>query len=99
MCGDDQSVGVNSKGCNIGHALTIGFCEEVDTFTVAALDVITAFAVPNVSGFSQSRQFDCRLVALRVAPSGWSLSLVRIGSGLRSQPFRPSTEELHRNRQ
>ncbi len=28
----------------------------MDTFTVAALDVITAFAVPNVSGFSQSRR-------------------------------------------
>ncbi len=40
----------NRKGCDIGYAPAISSCEEansVDTCTVAALDAITAFAVPN----------------------------------------------------
>ena len=40
----------NGKGCDIGYALAASFCEEadsVDACTVTALDVITAFAVPD----------------------------------------------------
>jgi hypothetical protein len=38
------------KGCDIGYALAARSCEGadcVDACTVTALDVITAFAVPN----------------------------------------------------
>ena len=38
------------KGCDIGYALATRSCEgadSVDACTVTALDVITAFAVPN----------------------------------------------------
>ena len=47
----------NGKGCDIGYVLATSSCEEansVDTCTVAALDVITAFAVPNPNYSSQS---------------------------------------------
>jgi hypothetical protein len=49
--------GKNGKGCDIGYAPEISSCEEanhVDTCTVTALDVITAFAVPNPNYSSQS---------------------------------------------
>ena len=39
----------NSKGCDIGYALTANSCEgvsDVDACTVTALDATTAFAVP-----------------------------------------------------
>ena len=52
--------------------------------TVAAFDVITAFAVPNLSDFSQNRRV---LVASWVAPLGWSLSLLRIDCYVGHQPF------------
>jgi hypothetical protein len=47
----------NVKGCDIGYAPATSSCEEanrVDARTVAALDVITAFAVPNPNYPSQS---------------------------------------------
>src|ERR1700744_119070 len=40
----------NGKGCDIGYALAASSCEEapsVDACTVTALDVTTAFAVPD----------------------------------------------------
>ena len=43
----------NGKGCDIGYALTVCSRERaysVDARTVAALEVITAFAVPNPNG-------------------------------------------------
>jgi hypothetical protein len=55
------------KGCDIGYALAIGSCEgvnSVDACTVTALDVITAFAVPNPSCTSQCPLVFSGLVAL-----------------------------------
>ena len=49
--------GRNGKGCDIGYALAAGSCEgttSVETRTVTAHDVTTAFAVPNPSYSSQS---------------------------------------------
>jgi hypothetical protein len=51
----------------------------VDTCTVAALDVITAFAVPYPNCSSQSQSVYSGLVALQVTLSSESLSLLRIG--------------------
>jgi len=50
----------NRKGCDIGCVLAASSCEgtnSVDTRTVTALDVITAFAVPNPSYTSQRSWF------------------------------------------
>ena len=50
----------NEKGCDIGYALATDSCEgtdSVDARTVTALDVSTAFAVPNPNASSQSRRF------------------------------------------
>ena len=72
----------NRKGCDIGYAPAICSCERansVDTCTVAALDAITAFAVPNPSSSSQSQLVFSGLVALQVALSSRSLSLLRTG--------------------
>jgi|SRR5579864_2268650 len=72
----------NGKGCDIGYAPATSFCEEansVDTCTVAALDVITAFAVPNPNGPSQDSSVFSGLDALQVALSGLSPSLLRTG--------------------
>jgi len=72
----------NRKGCDIGYALAISSCEEANSMeacTIAALDVITAFAVPNPNGSSQSQSVFSGLVALGVAPSSGSPSLLRTG--------------------
>jgi hypothetical protein len=72
----------NRKGCDIGYAPVIRSCEEannVDTCTVTALDVITAFAVPNPNHSSQSQSVFSGLAALKVTLSGRSLSLLRTG--------------------
>ena len=61
----------NRKGCDIGYAPAICSCEEansVDTCTVAALDAITAFAVPNPNCSSQSQSVFSGPVALQVTP-------------------------------
>ena len=50
----------NGKGCDIGYAPAVCSCERansVDACTVAALDAITAFAVPNPNYYSQSSRF------------------------------------------
>ena len=58
----------------------------MDACTVAALDVITAFAVPNPNCSSQSQSDFSGLVALQVAPASRSLSLLRTGKIL----FKPT---------
>jgi hypothetical protein len=65
-------------------------CERahsVDTRTVAALDAITAFTVPNPSFSSQSQPVFSGLVALQVALRGRSLSLLRSGKFYFANPF------------
>ena len=50
----------NAKGCDIGYALAAHSGEggdDVDACTAAALDAISAFAISNPNGFSQSRRF------------------------------------------
>jgi hypothetical protein len=72
----------NGKGCDIGYAPATSSCEEansVDTCTVAALDAITAFAVPNPNCSSQSQSVFSGLGALRIASVSRSLSLLRTG--------------------
>ncbi len=69
-------------------------CERafsVDTCTVAALDAITAFAIPNPSSSSQSQPVFSGLVALQVTLLSRSLSLLRTGKVLFRQFFQPST--------
>jgi hypothetical protein len=65
-------------------------CERaysVDPCTVAALDAITAFAVPNPSFPSQSQPVFSGLFALQVAPPSRSLSLLRTGKAYFANPF------------
>jgi hypothetical protein len=50
----------------------------VDACTVAAFDVITAFAVPNPNCPSQDQSVFSGLDAVQVALTGLSLSLLRI---------------------
>ena len=79
----------NRKGRDIGYALATSSCEEansVDACTVTALDVITAFAVPNPNCPSQDRSVFSGLVALRVTPVSRSPSLLRTGKIL----FKPT---------
>jgi hypothetical protein len=85
----DECAGIG-KGCDIGYALVISSCEEansVDACTVAALDAITAFAVPNPNCSSQSQSVFSGLVVLRVTPANRSLSLLRTGQFYLCQPF------------
>src|SRR5499433_3003939 len=75
----------NRKGRDCGYALATSSCEEansVDVCTVTTLDVITAFAVPNLNCSSQSQSIFSGLAAFRVAPSGVSPSLLRTGNVL-----------------
>src|ERR1700756_620618 len=60
----------NRKGRDIGYVPAICSCEgaySVDPCTVAALDAIAAFAVPNPGSSSQSQPVFSGLVALQVA--------------------------------
>jgi hypothetical protein len=86
----------NRKGCDIGYAPAICSCERansVDTRTVAALDAITAFAVPNPNCSSQKQSVFSGLVAHQVALSSRSLSLLRTGKVYFRQSFQPSTRD------
>jgi hypothetical protein len=61
----------NRKDRDIGYVLAANSCEgvnNVETCTIAVLDVITAFAVPNPSFSSQRLPVFSGLAALRVAP-------------------------------
>ena len=82
------------KGRDIGYAPVVSSCEganAVDTCTVTALDVITAFAVPNPNCSSQNQSVFSGLVARQVSlleqitqpTSDWVALLI--------QPFQPST--------
>jgi len=56
----DRKVSRNGKGRDIGYALAASSCEgahSVEACTATALDVITAFAVPNPNYPSQSSRF------------------------------------------
>jgi len=80
----------NRKGRDFGYAPAIGSCEEAnsaDTCTTAALDVITAFAVPNPNCPSQDQSVFSGLVALQVALSSRSPSLLRSGKFYFANPF------------
>jgi hypothetical protein len=62
------------KGRDIGYALAPNSREEADsvgTRTVAALDAITAFAVPNPSCLSQGSR--CRLETCQQSNKQWFL--------------------------
>ena len=61
--------------------------DSVDACTVAAFDAITAFAVPNPSSSSQSQLVFSGLVALQVALSSRSLSLLRTDKVYFANPF------------
>ena len=82
--------GRKGKGCDIGYAPAISSCEganSVDACTVAALDAITAFAVPNPNCSSQNQSVFSGLVARQVALLSRSLSLLRIGKIYFANPF------------
>jgi hypothetical protein len=62
----------NRKGCDIGYGPSASSCEganSVDACTVAALDAITALAVPNPNCFSQSQSVFSGLVARSGRPA------------------------------
>jgi hypothetical protein len=89
-----SSVRGNRKGCDIGYAPATDSYERalsVDACTIAALDAITASAVPNPNCSSQKPSVFSGLVALQVALPSRSLSLLRIGKLLCRQSFQPST--------
>jgi len=72
----------NGKGCDIGYALATSSCEGtngVDARTVTALDVNTAFAVPNPNSSSQRRSVFSGPDAQQVALPSHSPSLLRTG--------------------
>src|SRR5262249_52283134 len=80
----------NRKGCDLGYAPAFCSCERtysVDTCTVAALDAITAFAVPNPNCPSQSQSVFSGLVALQVALKSRSPSLLRTDKFYFANPF------------
>jgi len=60
---------------------------SVDPCTVAALEAIAAFAVPNPGSSSQSQPVFSGLVALQVALTRRSLSLLRTGKVYFANPF------------
>jgi hypothetical protein len=65
----------------------------VDTCTVAALDVITAFAVPNPNCPSQDQSVFSGLVALQVTLLSRSPSLLRIDKFYFVNPFSRRREQ------
>ena len=78
------------KGCDIGYAPSASSCERansVDACTIAALDAITAFAVPNPNCSSQKQSVFSGLVALQVALLSRSLSLLRTDKFYFAKPF------------
>jgi hypothetical protein len=80
----------NRKGRDFGYAPAISSCEganSVDTCTVAALDAITAFAVPNPNCSSQSQSVFSGPVALQVALPSRSLSLLWMDKFYFANPF------------
>ena len=75
-------LGENRKDRDIGYALAADSCEgvnNVDACTIAVLDVIAAFAVPNPNGSSQRSSVFSGPVVQQVAPPFGSISLLRTG--------------------
>ena len=64
----------------------------METCTVAALDAITAFAVPNPNCSSQSQSVFSGLVALRLPRLADHPAYFGLAKFCLSQPFQPSTE-------
>ena len=85
----------NGKGRDLGYALAAGSCEGancVESCTITAFDVITAFAVPNpgfllaesAGFFGSGCSSSCLAEQITQLTSDWlSFNL--------SQPFQPST--------
>ena len=70
------------KGRDLGYALAASSCEGVDSVescTITAFDVITAFAVPNPGHVLAEQPVFSGQVAHRVAPAGGLPSLLRTG--------------------
>jgi hypothetical protein len=65
----------------------------VDPCTIAALDAIAAFAVPNPSSSSQSQPVFSGLVARSGRPAGQITQPTSDWQGLFRQSFQPSTED------
>jgi hypothetical protein len=83
------------KGCDIGYALAINSCEEVDsveTCTVTALDAITAFAVPNPNCPSLSRRFFQVWLLIGSPRRADHSAYFGLAKFYFRQPFQPSTE-------
>jgi hypothetical protein len=73
------------KDRDIGYVLAANSCEgvnDVETCTIAVLDVITAFAVPNPSFSSQRLPVFSGLAASESPRLATSLSLLRTGNCL-----------------
>jgi hypothetical protein len=86
----------NRKGRDIGYVPAICSCEgaySVDPCTVAALDAIAAFAVPNPSSSSQSQPVFSGLVAPSGRPDEQITQPTSDQQGLFRQSFQPSTED------
>jgi hypothetical protein len=86
----------NGKGCDIGYAPSASSCERassVDTCTVAALDAITAFAVPNPNCFSQKQSVFSGPVARSSRPEEQITQPTSDWQGLFRQSFQPSTRD------
>jgi hypothetical protein len=84
----------NRKGCDIGYVPAICSCEgadSVDPCTVAALDAIAAFAVPNPGSSSQSQPVFSGLVARSGRPAEQITQPTSDWQGLFRQSFQPST--------
>jgi hypothetical protein len=74
-------MGAKGKGRDIGYALAVASCEganNVESCTITALDVITAFAVPDPSCALADQPVFSGQVAHRVAPASRSPSLLRV---------------------
>ena len=75
----------NRKGCDFGYAPAVDSCEGVagvDACTVAALDTITAFAVPNLGGHLATPSIFSGLAVLASRLAYRPISLVQVGNEL-----------------
>jgi len=85
----------NLKGRNIGYALAADSCErvnDVETCTVTAPDVITAFAVPGPNGhLAAPSVFSGPEVQQVALPFPITQPTSVLATFIFCQPFRPST--------
>jgi hypothetical protein len=76
--------------CHIGYALAANSCERVagvDACTAAALDAITAFAVPNLDGHLATPSIFSGLAVPRVASLTDRFGLLQVGSAFGAALF------------